>query len=113
MKTCTVCGQPINDDDTSASALELIDHERARQIEVKDFTPEHDDQHIESELAAAALFYTDPFPGKPLRNPWPWVGDKPDREKHTRIHQLVIAGALIVAEIERLQRLANRNEASG
>lgn len=35
---------------------------------------------------------------------WPWDKQYDKREKHDRIRRLVIAAALIVAEIERLQR---------
>ena len=97
------------------TAIELIDDERKRQIEVEGFTPEHDDEHKYGEIAQAAACYADPCPRlyegtngeKSYPIDWPWDKKwwKPEK---TRIRQLVKAGALIVAEIERLQRLKNK-----
>lgn len=87
--------------------------ERARQIETEGWTTAHDDQHDEGELAAAAACYAlsvtrnaeEPPPPPPM---WPWDAEwwKPqDRRRN-----LVRAGALIVAEIERLDRVALAEE---
>lgn len=99
-------------------ALEEIAAERKRQIEGEGWTPEHDDQHGNGQLARAAAFYagygtaftyTD-GPAYSILNAcdtlWPWdiFGKRP---KDTR-RNLVRAGALIVAEIERLDRAAER-----
>jgi hypothetical protein len=81
--------------------------ERRRQIEVEDWTPEHDDEHTHGELAIAAACYSVPLSGRALqgfiRAYWPWNQSwwKPT----TRRRNLIKAGALIVAEIERLDRL--------
>lgn len=87
--------------------------ERRRQIEVEGWTAEHDDQHINFDLAKAgaaiALFAakTDlQRSAGPLNRPnfWPW---SPKWWKPTdRRRDLVKSAALIVAEIERLDRAA-------
>ncbi len=96
--------------------LDEIAAERRRQIEVEGWTPEHDDKHHGGELATAAAAYAyaagvddaqrAPFVGGRLApRGWPWSLEwwKPT----TRRRDLIKAGALIVAEIERLDR-ANR-----
>lgn len=83
----------------------LIGEERQRQIEVEGWTPEHDDLHKNNELAIAAATYCLPDDKRYPRINWPFAYEwwKPDPED--RIHELVKAGALIAAEIERIQRL--------
>jgi len=96
------------------TVLDEIAAERRRQIEVEGWTSECDDQHDEGQMAMAAscyatvaawddriraraaLKYTPPFWS--LAAEW-W---KPT----TRRRDLIKAGALIVAEIERLDRAA-------
>mgnify|MGYP003575047526 CR=1 FL=1 len=88
------------------NAIEAIAAERQRQIEVEGWTPDHDDKHGNGELAKAAACYA---MGQPLSlaktgwKIWPWEARwwKPDA---SRRRNLVKAGALIVAEIERLDR---------
>lgn len=93
---------------TSADALALIAAERRRQIDVEGYTPGHDDEdHSTGQLAMAAACYAlHPSEDEPSEPPqfWPWGNDwwKPG----DRVRELVKAGALIVAEIERLQRAA-------
>ncbi len=100
--------------------LTLINQERERQKKVEGWTPEHDDKHKNGELAYAASAYAGPVfherPGQTLNltiDPpiqWPWKdGYKPTPDDPIR--QLVKAGALIVAEIERLQRLRDQKPA--
>jgi hypothetical protein len=84
--------------------------ERQRQVETEGWTPAHDDQHDDGDLARAAACYAkrsarlyrgivdlEPPPGD-----WPWEGRwwKPKDARR----DLVRAGALILAEIERLDR---------
>lgn len=84
--------------------------ERQRQIEVKGWTPEHDAEHDSCELAMAASSYLlaarHPNPTQTTTpiGPWPWHAEwwKPSDDP---IRNLVKAGALIAAEIDRLQRL--------
>ena len=92
------------------TGVELIAAERTRQIEVEGFTLEHDHQHDEGAIAAAAACYA-------LYNwsrtdsvrlwPWDWECWKPSDD---HIRNLVKAGALIAAEIDRLQRYENENK---
>lgn len=94
------------------TSLGLIAAERNRQISVEGFTPTHDDKHDENQLANAAACYAldhglseKEIWDKPLLDYlWPWEPEwwKPES---SRIRNLVKAGALIVAEIDRLQRI--------
>jgi hypothetical protein len=74
--------------------------ERRRQIEVEGWTPEHDDTHERGEIAEAASAWASTGQ-KPVV--WSWAADKAGKPRR---RQLVIAGALILAEIERLDRAA-------
>jgi hypothetical protein len=88
-----------------SDALGLIARERERQISEEGWTPEHDDEHSLGELRMAARAYTgDPGRGKVAPLGWPWDPSawKPSGDP---ARNLVKAGALIVAEIERLQRV--------
>lgn len=87
--------------------------ERKRQVEGEGWTPEHDDAHEGGELAAAASCYaiasTSPAPPKTFApGRWPWKED--DWKPTDRRRMLVKAGALVLAEIERLDRAALRDE---
>lgn len=107
------------------SAIEDIAAERQRQINEEGWFAEHDDKHRQGELAIAGAWYAfnSPYVGKSdcigdpsleghelsrtfngeysaFRWPWPiewWKPTNPRRD-------LVKAAALIVAEIERLDR---------
>jgi len=94
----------------------LIAEERDRQIHVKGHDNEHDDKHGNGQLAIAAACYAVNGTtagclhighvgcgGQEDAFPWDKKFDK--RGKQTRISELVKAGALIAAEIDRLQRL--------
>jgi len=84
--------------------------ERRRQIETEGWTPEHDDGHGAHELAEAAACYALNAAGcgcEVARN-WPW--DRSWWKPSTARRDLVKAGALILAEIERLDRAAERQE---
>ena len=88
-------------------AIELILAERGKQI-AKGYTSEHDDTHVNNEINDAALAYAIPD-YRIACTYWPWDHEyyKYDHSKTIdgRIKNLVKAGALIVAEIERLNRL--------
>ena len=90
--------------------------ERRRQQEVEGWTPEHDDKHKAGDLAraaglyasnaGAAMFYGTANTSICNEAPygWPWAPEwcKPANARR----DLVKAGALILAEIERLDRAA-------
>lgn len=86
------------------TGVEMIEAERERQISSEGWTFEHDDDHAEGELALAAQCYVmesvQPGEGYAL---WPWESRwwKPSNDP---IRNLVKAGALIAAEIDRVQR---------
>lgn len=88
------------------TGIELIASERERQV-AKGFGASHDDEHDNMELGTAAGCYLErylagPDPDQPSRCPrWPWLdGWSPGDD----MENLVKAGALIAAEIDRLNR---------
>lgn len=98
------------------TGVELIAEERKRQIEFEGFTPEHDEHYDQGELSMAGAAYAyAPFMNIRVRNGykvppeslWPeyWLAQwwKPTPED--RIRELQKAGALIAAEIDRIQHL--------
>lgn len=90
-----------------AGGVGLIAAERQRQVEVEGWTPDHDDEHDDGQMARAAARYA---MGQDERDhygyawPWDWKWWKPT--PRNRVRELVKAGALIAAEIDRLQRAA-------
>ena len=90
--------------DYRGNAIAMISAERERQVSAERYGPYHDDQHTGGTLAKAAAVYALPERYRGAINyPSGWRF-KPS--PHNRIRELVKAGALIVAEIERLQRKA-------
>ena len=96
--------------DATASVIGEVAAERRRQVDEEGWTPEHDDVHIDCSLASAAATYALPYAGAITRADrnlpimWPW--DASSWKPHGRRRDLVRAAALIVAEIERLDRAA-------
>ncbi|MFN7110294.1 MAG: hypothetical protein ACK4M2_01560 [Brevundimonas sp.] len=89
------------------AALRLISEERRRQVEVERFTPAQDDeQNEDGELALAAAAYASAYTGDPDAGLfWPG-GWNPHMFKPSQdARDLVRAGALIVAELERRARV--------
>lgn len=86
----------------TARVLEDIAAERQRQLEQYDRA--HDDGHPGGELAnaAALLASTVPVPSHAAEPIWAW--DLRQKLAADRRRQLVVAAALLVAEIERLDR---------
>lgn len=99
----------------TVAGTDLIAAERKRQIEVEGWTPEHDDEHSACELTMAAHAYTYAAVGQingvcwpdidgNVPNSWPWE-DGWWKPSVFPIRNLVKAGALIAAEIDRLLRV--------
>ncbi|HBX8459012.1 TPA: hypothetical protein MII19_15960 [Klebsiella pneumoniae] len=92
--------QPARD----SCAIADVIAERIRQQSVEGFSTEQDDTYVGCQLAAAAICYIEPMEAE---NYWPadWYDDsfKPTNERRN----LVKAAALIIAEIERLDRKSN------
>lgn len=93
--------------------------ERRRQITSEGWTPEHDDDHVDGSLANAAACYAattrtfkaEQYVGRgyetytAYEDLWPksWA-DHWWRPRKSRRRKLIVAAALILAEIERLDR---------
>lgn len=108
------------------SVIDEIAAERRRQIEVEGWTPEHDDEHGNRQMAQAAACYAEQYVGRywvfaersdgelryqsdEMPDDWPWSSGwwKPKTPRR----DLIRAAALLVAEIERLDRLAPNAQA--
>lgn len=102
------------------TGTDLITEERERQISQEGWTSEHDAEHDGQELVEAAKCYATAAnatqyspknitylgyrPGEPAPYDWPWAEEwwKPSSDP---VKNLVKAGALIAAEIDRLNHL--------
>lgn len=111
----------------SQSVISEISLERWRQKTVEGWSVEHDDDHEGGEMAQAAACYADPSPdlilhaneignitfgvGRFIPKRWPWAVAwwKPKNRRR----DLIRAAALIVAEIERLDRAQERASNAG
>ena len=93
------------------TGIELIAAERERQITAEGWTTAHDDEHTDGSLSEAADSYIQAA-GTQMRGGcgwhvepqnWPWQSEwwKPSDDP---VRNLVKAGALIAAEIDRLSR---------
>jgi hypothetical protein len=99
--------------------VDLIAAERRRQITQEGWTPGHDDEHDAGELASAGASYAlnaacvlYPLNGTPLEEPpicWMW--DRKWWKPKGPLSDLVRAGALIAAEIDKLQRVTEQQKA--
>ncbi len=92
--------------------------ERGKQIHDKGYTPEHDDAHASGEIlfgaisnaliVSAGYYHPDNYGQSVIKTAlkyWPWDVGEPDLAKPPRAH-LVQAVAMLVAEIERIDRAA-------
>lgn len=104
-----------------SSAARDVLAERRRQVEEEGWTPEHDDEHEDGDIASAASAYAlaaadalNPFSqgdGDYKTTPpgmWPW--DRRWWKPGVPRRMLIKAGALVLAEIERLDRRAALKE---
>lgn len=108
------------------AAIDDVLAERRRQIFDEGWTPDHDDEHSDGSMALAAACYAahthkddageghmmsdiDPAYATPCApREWPW--DKKWWKPKSRRRDLVRAAALIIAEIERLDRAGSKTE---
>lgn len=89
--------------------VELIAIERQEQVDKHGFGPDHDAyaDHDRGELVAAAVYLLSKVPRGEKLGLYPkhWAGrHKFKFDEKTRLEKLVVAGALIAAEIDRIQR---------
>lgn len=91
-----------------ASAAQDVSLERERQKAEEGWTAEHDDAHTTGDLARAAAAYAMSAAGmmKNLTTLYPWPWDYSWWKPMGARRDLVRAGALILAEIERIDRAA-------
>jgi len=90
------------------TGVELIAMERQRQIDVEGWDEYHDDEHEKGELALAAACYATIHTGRrdnPEHPLWPWAKSWWKPTPDDRVKELAKAGALIAAEIDRLNRI--------
>jgi hypothetical protein len=97
-------GRGVVGDDMPGAVKILV--ERHRQVQEEGWTPEHDDEHEFGQLSDAAVCYLLRVGNPSFVKPpewWPWSADwwKPSDDP---LRNLVKAGALAAAEIDRLQR---------
>lgn len=107
----------LNPVEKRCDGVGLIAAERERQVSQEKWTAEHDDTYTRNELALAAAAYAMPL-GYVGRNHewqpfhaldvWPFDVSWYKRDSDNRIKDLVRAGALIAAEIDRLQRCGSK-----
>jgi hypothetical protein len=80
--------------------------ERQRQL-AKGFTSDSDDHNTDGSMTVCAMRILQKVPSQDLQ---PWANSRAQHvtEKHTPRQRLIIAAALIVAEVERLDRIAGK-----
>jgi len=94
----------------TAFVLDEVGAERQRQMAEEGWTREHDDQYHEGQMAEAAACYAmnggkSSRPADPPTG-WPWHRSWWKPKNYRR--DLVRAAALLVAEVERIDRMAPR-----
>lgn len=82
------------------AAIDVVD-ERVRQLEAEHWDYAHDDQYVHKEIANAAICYV-LGGGDDVPDNWPWGED--DWKPKSYRENLVRAAALLIAEIERIDR---------
>jgi hypothetical protein len=108
-----------------ADAARDVLAERQRQVTAEGWTPEHDDAHDSGQLAGAASCYAahvngrqwvffagcaDDYKSEPTPDYWPW--DESWWKPTTPRRDLIKAAALILAEIERLDRTLTADQSA-
>lgn len=106
--------------DSKVDGAQLIALERQAHRAREGWTDEHDDEHAMGELALAGAHYAavageqaqgEQGPFAPNPDLWPW--DAKWFKPKDQLSNLVRAGALIAAEIDRLLRLQAEDESRG
>ena len=131
-RKCRICGCTDDnacpggcywvEEDLCSACTDFVDHqivmtegpydvllERAKQIKKYGFNEDHDDKWANSELKYAAAVY---LKDDPIFNYWPWRGFPYQGKKDTERQRLITAAALIIAEIERIDRAESIMEES-
>ena len=100
--------EEYEEDGWSQAVYDVIE-ERLGQIHREGFSPSMDDTYTDDQLTWAAVMYAlaEHQQGNPPRR-WPW--DDAWWKPTTRRRNLVKAAALIIAEIERMDRLDEATE---
>ena len=95
------------------TGIDFIAEERQRQIDEEGWTINHDVRHRTGQLVEAAIAYAAQSINIEVRRVtigtlrhiysdlWPWDKTFDKRKKHAPLRCLVIAGALLAAEIDR------------
>jgi uncharacterized Zn finger protein (UPF0148 family) len=129
---CPFCGRSTKEEQPDKTGAEMIAEERRRQIDIEGFKPERDAENSGRELAMAARCYLAQYverawlleefndgaqlyeaDAEDLPNDWPEAWDPDLWKPKNPIRDLVRAGALIAAEIDRLQRIQKAQPAEG
>ena len=101
--------EPHKAEDAPSDAARDVLAERQRQISAEGWTPEHDDEHDGHEMAHAAACYAYPeLTALVGVKTWPWAAEWFKVRDHRSNY--VRAAALLLAEIERLDRAAIAQE---
>ena len=91
---------------TAIPAIDDVIAERLRQVEQEGYSTAHDDEHTGCDLTKAAgayALYADSYPNPGEPPPiWPWAPEAWKPKDYRR--DLVRAAALLLAEIERMDR---------
>lgn len=105
---CDACQLDLLEELHGKPGIKLIAQERQRQIEVEGFTEQGDEEYDFNQLKDAAVAYL-----LAIKEPlfacdeyWPW--DKEYFKPKDYKSNLVRAGALIAAELDRIERLENK-----
>lgn len=99
--------------------ISKIYDERCRQISEEGYNPGDDDEAVNGELADAAAYYAATAQPEEdllamahnqsvLVQLWPWEASLGAKAIKSRPRQLIVAAALIVAELERLERAGEK-----
>lgn len=84
------------------TGIELIEEERRRQVEVEGWDTEHDDQYQRGVLGRAGTCYETANEETPIPPNWPW--DAKYWKPKDKLSNLVRAGALYLAEVDKADR---------